>query len=150
MFETSPAPMGRSPVPSSYVAATRFCISFPEPRAPDSAAAAATALRTEVASSTEIAAEVTQGPLARERRSGRIVGSPLIAIEPMIRGIDKHFDVGMRRGESLDAIDRYHRIALAEVRHHGTFRRFGNGLEHASTVISDSTREAGQSACAHP
>ena len=47
-----------------------------------------------------------QRALAGKRRSGRIVGSSLIAIESVIGGVDEHLDLRVRRGEALDAIDR--------------------------------------------
>ena len=56
--------------------------------------------------STEPAPKVLQRALAGKRRSGDIVGSSLIAIESVIGGVDEHLDLGVRRGEALDAVDR--------------------------------------------
>jgi hypothetical protein len=49
---------------------------------------------------------VLQRSLTRKRRSRRIVGPSLIAIEPVIGGVDEYLDLGVRRGETLDAVDR--------------------------------------------
>src|ERR1022692_1332524 len=56
--------------------------------------------------STEIAPEMPQRPLACERRCRRVVGTSLVAIEPVIGRIDEHLDIRMRRGEALDVFDR--------------------------------------------
>src|SRR2546429_4818287 len=116
MCATYPSKTGRAPVRPHCAAATRWSLSFPD-RFPIPPECWRQRLTPELVS-TEPAPKVLQRALAGERRSGRIVGSSLIAIESVIGGIDEHLDLRVRRGEALDAVDRQHRIALAEMRHH--------------------------------
>src|SRR5438105_4961640 len=100
--------------------------------------------------STEVLPEVTQRPLTRERRGGSIIRSALIAVETVIGGVDEHLDIRVRRGKSLDAIDRDHRVPLAEVRHHRAFWLLVARLEHAAAIVGNGAGEAAFAAGTHP
>jgi hypothetical protein len=88
--------------------------------------------------------EKSDRPLARLLGRGGVVGTAVVAVEAMIRGIDVHLDFGVCLFECFHARHRDVFVALTEVRQDGHLRSSRDFVRsgHATAVIRHRGRQA--------